>query len=200
MPAADRHHLGELRHHLKDGDQGAEYLRGYEAEIYYYRDEPQISELIEADFTSIAKSDEPDLFTQLARGPAVDLFHRIIGLHRKRNIKVPRIAQRTPLEYPWKVYSPEHTIILARILYATLTSFLVTMAIISLNYFKSLISRFLLIMIHNLLFTIAMAVFAKGKPGELFAVAAAYAAVLVVFASGSAGPNSSSRTQEPVVA
>lgn len=72
-------------------------------------------------------------------------------------------------------------------LYAVLTSLFVTAAIVSLNVVKNAIGRIFLIMLHNLLFTLAMAVFAKGRPGELFGVAAAYSAVLVVYASGSEG-------------
>lgn len=160
-------------------------MRGLETLAYHKRNE--------ADLTSIASLEAPDIVTKIARGPIVDYYHKALGLNGKEKIKVPQLADSDEgLEFPYKAYSPEYALRLSRILYAAGISILITTAIVTLNFFKNVIGRIILIGVHNLIFTVAAAVFTKGKPGELFAVAAAYAAVLVVFASGSNGPNSSS--------
>lgn len=164
---------------MQDSDKGARFLQDVEELVY--------RELTEGDLTSIASPDEHDLFTKFARGPVINFVHKYTGQNSSHVVTVPQLASNAPLSLWFKEYSPERAIILSRMLYAVLTSLFVTAAIVSLNVVKNAIGRIFLIMLHNLLFTLAMAVFAKGRPGELFGVAAAYSAVLVVYASGSEG-------------
>lgn len=179
LPCADKHHLQQLRRHLEDPDRGARFLQDVEDLVY--------RELTEADLTSVASPEEPDVLTGFARGPIVNFVHKYIGRNSNSShvISVPQLASDDPLGLPFKEYSPDHAVVLSRTLYAALTSLLVTFAIVTLNTVTKAIGRIALITLHNLLFTIAMAWFAKGRPGELFGVAAAYAAVLVVYAGGS---------------
>lgn len=160
-------------------------MRGHERNAY--------EERYGADLTSIASLDEPDLFTKMSRGPLLDYWHDTVGVHRKRDISIPHFAKVDHnLTFPFKVYSAEYALKVSRVLYAIGISVLITFAIVTLNIFKTAVGRIIMIGVHNILFTIAAAIFTKAKPGELFAVAAAYAAVLVVFASGSTGLNPSS--------
>jgi len=182
LPHVDNDHLQQLRRHLEDPHRGEYFLEGVERWVY--------QELNERDLTSIASPIEPDFFTQLARGPITNLLHEIVGRNSHHVVTVPKLASNDSLNLWFKDYSPETAVLLSRVLYAMLTSILVTAAIVSLNIFKSAVGRIVLITVHNLVFTVAMAVFAKGRPGELFGVAAAYAAVLVVYASGPSGMNS----------
>ncbi|KAK5951342.1 hypothetical protein OHC33_007760 [Knufia fluminis] len=172
-------HLEQLRRHLTEPDKGAHFLRGVERLVYH--------KLNERDLTSIASPDEPDVFTKLARGPITNLLHEVVGRNTHHVVTVPKLGSDDSLSLSFKDYSPEAAVRFSRVLYAALTSIFVTVAIVSLNIAKGAVGRIILITIHNLLFTAAMAVFAKGRPGELFGVAAAYAAVLVVYASGSSG-------------
>lgn len=179
LPCVDKDHLEQLRRHLEEPDKGAHFLRGVERLVYH--------KLNERDLTSIASPDESDVFTKLARGPITNLLHEIVGRNTHHVVTVPKLGSTESLSLSFKDYSPEAAFRLSRVLYAALTSIFVTVAIVSLNIVKGAVGRIILITIHNLLFTAAMAVFATGRPGELFGVAAAYAAVLVVYASGSSG-------------
>ena len=100
---------------------------------------------------------------------------------------MPKLAEHGLQTFPFVTYSPDYILIVSRVLYATTTSILVTAAIVTLNYAPTFAGKIGFICLNNMLFVAAAAIFAKGKPGELFAVAAAYAAVLVVFASGATG-------------
>lgn len=172
----DEDHLEQLRRHLKEYDKGRGFLQGREQLIY---ETPN-----EQDMTSVASPNEPDVFTKLARGPIINFLHRIVGRNSHHMITVPKLANNESLRLWFRDYSPETAVRLARVLYAVLTSILVTAAIVTLNRVKHVIGRIVLIAVHNLAFTVATALFAKARPGELFGVAAAYAAVLVVYASG----------------
>lgn len=179
LPSVDKDHLLQLRRHLEEPDKGANFLQGVEEFIY--------GELNEGDLTSIALPDEPDVFTKLARGPIVNLLHEFFGRNSHHVVTVPKLASNNSLSLWFKDYSPRAAALLSRVLYAVLASICVTVAIVSLNKVEHAIGRIVLITIHNLIFTVAMALLANARPGELFGVAAAYAAVLVVYASGSSG-------------
>jgi len=165
-------------------ESGDSFLKGPEYLLY--------DEIHEADLTSVAAPDEPDIFNRFSRGRVIDLYHKLWGIDKKHNISVTALGDTKPrerrrLKFPLVAYSPDYAFTFSRILYAIATSFLVTFAIVTLNLVEGKVGRISLIAIHNLLFTIAMAFFARGRPGEIFGVAAAYAAVLVVYASSPVG-------------
>lgn len=185
LPSADKYQLRELREHLKQESGTKTFMRHHEYHTY--------SELYDADFTSIAMLDEPDVFNAISRGRLMDWYHELLGVHWKQDLEVPHVAIRDhqKFRFNFKRYSPDYILKLSRVFYAAGVSILVTSAIVTLNYFHNVVGRFVLIGVHNLLFTVAAALCTRGKPGELFAIAAAYAAVLVVFASGSTGMTAS---------
>lgn len=181
LPGAEKEMLQQLRVHLAEEDKGAGFLQGLELQVYEaFNDD---------DLSSIIACDQQDFFTNIARGPYVDMIHRFMRKQRKTTIDLPKVTNINPFDnetvsFFFKDYPNDRLVTLARVLYALVTSILVTAAIISLNKAKNTTWRIVLIAVHNFLFIVLMAYFTKSRPGEIFAVAAGYAAVLVVFASG----------------
>lgn len=180
LPPADKYQLQNLRRHLDDEDKGAGFLEGTEEWIYHTMNE--------ADLTSISSPPDPDLFMKFSRGRAIKLVNKyIVGEDSRQTISVPKLVDNEARTFWINNYSIEVADIVSRILFAFVTTFYVTMAILVLNWVNSFNGRVSVIAVSNLLFSITMAVFAKARAGEIFAVSAGYAAVLVVYASGSAG-------------
>lgn len=185
LAPVDKIQLSELRRFLSN--EGNSFFEGIEEQLY--------ESLHEADLVSIAHTDKPDWFTKLARGRASFLFHIFTRRNKSgRTLRVPRLAGDGERVFKLVEYSDESVQKLSRTLYALLTSAMVTIAVFTLNKVKSFGARIGLILLHNLCFTMGMAFLTHVKPVELFAAAAAYAAVLVVFASGSFGLTGSAAT------
>lgn len=184
LPTADKEHLSLLRLHINSQVQGQRYPHDVEAKIYQDLENPQAHELISADLISVTNCEEEDLFTRIANGPALDIFHKCFGRRRRKNIEALRLAKGDVVEYPYKAYTTRSSTLFAGLLYGVLTSVLIVAAILLVSSVRSFRYRIILIMVCNFIFTVAMAFSVKGKPKDFFGVAAAYAAVLVVFAQG----------------
>lgn len=181
LPTADPVHLNELRDFINR--QNGEFCQGLHAKTY--------EELTEEDLTSLTAQTDPDLFMRFANGPIISWFHNMMyGKNSQRTIKVPRIVetntQRT-WDFYFEKYSPERSALLSRFMVSVTTAGLITLAIVLLNYIQRANFRIVLIFFLNLFFSVVMAVLARARAAEVFAISAAYAAVLVVYASGPSG-------------
>lgn len=180
LAPVDEFQLRSLRQFLSSPRGGDSFLEGIEEHLYASPNE--------SDLVSIANTESPDGFTGFVRG-RVSYFWNILtrGNRSGRTLLLPRLAGNGKIKYDLIEHSPEVIQTWSRVLYALLTSFLVGLAVFTLNWVKGFWGRLGLVLLHNILFTLGMALLTNVKPVELFAAAAAYAAVLVVFASGSFG-------------
>lgn len=180
MPSADKYHLKQLKDHIEHPQEGTNFLRGVEAWNYKYN---------QTDLTSVTAPSDPDLFTRFSHGKYLDWLQKFIyGKLRQQTVEVTKIAEEdSTYRFYLETYSPEMLSILSRFLVSTLTALFITVAIFSLNVIQQAKLRIMLIFVHSLVFSIAMAVLARARAAEVFAISAAYAAVLVVYVSGSSG-------------
>lgn len=173
-------------------DGGAKFLMDKGENIY----SPLNDTLMNEDMISISHMGESDFLTKFSRGPLLAAIHRLTHEDRSgRTVRTPRLDGKGHRQF-FLVQRSEETIhTISRVLYACVTTLFIALAILTLNKVNGFAARLSLIVIHNLIFTVGMAFLTQVKPVELFAVAAAYAAVLVVFASGSFGLTKSSSGQ-----
>lgn len=187
LAEVDDFQLRDLQTFLAMSNGGDGFLNALEEKVYQGSDT--------ADLVSMAHAENPDWFTGLVRGRASRIYHILTRGNRSgRTVRVPRLAGEGHLDFTFIEHSDESIQRLSRVLYAVLTSAMVAFAILTLNWVDSFGGRLSLVLVHSLIFTLGMAFLTHVKPVELFAAAAAYAAVLVVFASGSFGLTTSGST------
>jgi hypothetical protein len=71
-----------------------------------------------------------------------------------------------------------------RVIIAVMAIFLLLTPIIGLNVVQRMLFKFIIIFVASTVFVISISTLSKGSMGEVFAAGAAYAAIIVVFVSG----------------
>lgn len=183
LAEVDKFQLRDLRQFLVKADGGDNFLNALERKIYEASDD-----LNDADFVSIAHPEEPDWFTSLTRGRISYLYHILtFGNKSGKTVRAAKLESQGHYNFKFVKHPDKYIQRTSMALYVALTSFLIGLAILTLNEARSFGARVSLVLVHNIVFTLAMAFLTHVKPVELFAAAAAYFAVLIVFASGSFG-------------
>lgn len=184
LAAVDKQQLHDLHHYLDEqceATHGA-FLPGRERRVW--------DRCNQEDLTAIAQPEETDVVTSWVRGRGADLWHRNRGHDTSGQIMtLPGLVDDNTLAIKFKKYPDARLARVSMALYAFATTALVIFAVATLSRWTSSAIRIPLIFLHNVLFTLSMAVCTRVRPVELYAAAAAYAAVLVVFASGPLSPS-----------
>lgn len=189
LASVDKYQLHDLRMYLDEQCEatGDAFLPGRERRVWNATGSEQ-------DLTAISQPEDTDAVTKLIRGRGADFWHTFRGHDMSHQImEVSRLIDDSrPRAVKFKKYPDDKVARGSMVVYALVTTSFVVFAVMTLSRRTSSVVKNLLIFLHNALFTGTLALLTPVRPVELFAAAAAYAAVLVVFSSGSVGPSSPS--------
>lgn len=160
--------LNYLQKFLETDDMGPSALTGDDSSIWGHVDEPDKRA---ADLVALLSRQDEDPFSSWVTEKAICSLSHVKWLQSEELSKVRGLTG-----------CKDSTLIrIAGMVTSVVASALPILSIVVLYFVKSLEARIGVISVFNLLLSLCMAIFTKAKRTEIFAVAAAFAAVQVVF-------------------
>ena len=162
--------LAFLREWLERPDGGNFFLKNLEAEPWSQSDPADLVVLFNSSFNK-------DHFARYMSDKIVPWYHRRFG-HRSK-----KPSPKSESGGVWE-YKREGFVVLGNVICMLLSSLVPSAAILGLYFVQSPGARLAVITAMSLVFSFVMTVIVQGRRADVFAATAAFAAVQVVFVSG----------------